>query len=201
MHVRLLLAGAVSAFFLTGCGKAEPEYVEVQEIEVTPQVEDAHDHASHAGQPHVEEAAQGLGFTYTMPATWTQKVNPNMVLLAFQTGSPPELLADMAVSAFPGDVGGQSANVNRWRRQIGLGPLDPDSAVALIKPLTIAGKEAWQVDLTGPEGAGPDGQAVRMVVSAVFHDGKTWFFKMVGPNSAVEGELVNYAAFIKSVKF
>ena len=124
-----------------------------------------------------------------------------MVLLAFQTGSPPELMADMAVSAFPGDVGGQIANVNRWRRQVGLGPLAPDAATALIKPLAIAGIEAWQVDLTGPEGVTANGQAVRMVVSAVFHDGKTWFFKMVGPNSAVEGELVNYAAFIESVNF
>jgi hypothetical protein len=124
-----------------------------------------------------------------------------MVLLAFQTGNPPELFADLSISAFPGDVGGQAANVNRWRRQIGLGPVDPDTALSLIRPVDISGMDGWQVDLTGPEGAAAGGVTAKMVVSAVFHDGKTWFFKFVGPASIIDDEVERYNAFIGSVTF
>ena len=31
---------------------------------------------------------------------------------------------ELAVTHFPGDVGGDLANVNRWRQQIGLEPID-----------------------------------------------------------------------------
>ena len=124
-----------------------------------------------------------------------------MVLLAFQIGQPPETMADMAASAFPGDVGGQLANINRWRRQVGLGPIDPEAAEGFITELEVSGLPAWQVSFTGPLSASKIGEPVRMVVTAVFHDGRTWFFKLVGAESSVAGELQNYGAFIESVQF
>lgn len=124
-----------------------------------------------------------------------------MVLLAFQIGQPPETMADMAASAFPGDVGGQLANINRWRRQVGLGPVDPEAAKDFITELEVSGLPAWQVAFTGPLSASKIGEPVRMVVTAVFHDGKTWFFKLVGAESAVTSEAENYDAFLQSVRF
>jgi hypothetical protein len=197
----LIIAGILTVGLLAGCGGGEPEYVEVEEVSVSPQDEaPAHDHSDHAGHDHGAEAG-GVGITYEMPDGWLEKAPSSMVLLAFQTGQLPELFADLSVSAFPGDVGGQAANVNRWRRQVGLPPVDPDTALSLISQVPVSGMDGWQVALTGPEGALPGGQAVKMVVTAVSHGGKTWFFKLVGPVPAVDDELENYSAFIGSVTF
>ena len=47
----LLLAGALPAAFIAGCGKGEPEYYEVKEVKEVPEaVEAEHDHV-HAQMP------------------------------------------------------------------------------------------------------------------------------------------------------
>lgn len=198
---RCLIAG-VLIFALSGCGKEEAQYVEVKEVKESPAAKAEHVHTPGDGHDHGHETAPaGPGFTYDVPAGWSEKAPPRMVLLAFQIGQPPETMADMAASAFPGDVGGQLANINRWRRQVGLGPVDPEAAKDFITELEVSGLPAWQVAFTGPLSASKIGEPVRMVVTAVFHDGKTWFFKLVGAESAVAAELQNYSAFLESVQF
>jgi hypothetical protein len=194
-----MLAGAAVAVLLGGCGKEEPTYYEVQDVQPEPAA--AHVQAEGDGHVHGEAAANPLGFTFALPEGWSQKVPTPMVIAAFQAGSPPELVADMAVSAFPGDVGGQVANIDRWRRQIGLGPIDPATVDGFVTKLQVSGIESWQVDMTGPVGAAADGSAPRMVVTAVARNGQTWFFKMVGPEAAVKAQLENYASFLNSIRF
>jgi hypothetical protein len=198
---RCLIAGFLF-FTLSGCGKEEAQYVEVKEVKESPAATAEHVHTPGDGHDHGQEAAPaGPGFTYDVPDGWSVKAPSRMVLLAFQIGQPPETMADMAASAFPGDVGGQLANINRWRRQVGLGPVDPEAAKDFITELEVSGLPAWQVSFTGPLSASKVGEPVRMVVTAVFHDGKTWFFKLVGAESAVAGEMQNYGAFLKTLKF
>ena len=192
----------VGLAFLAGCGGGDPQYVEVEEVAESPQEEAmASDHTDHTGHDHGTATTSDVGFSYELPAEWVEKAPSSMVLLAIQTGNPPEQLADLSISAFPGQVGGQAANINRWRRQLGLPPLDPDAALALVKQIDISDMTAWQVELTGPADMSAGGQSAKMVVSAVFHDGKTWFFKLVGPASAVDGEVERYATFMDSVTF
>ena len=114
-----------------------------------------------------------------------------------QIGHPPATMSEMTVSAFPGDVGGQHANVNRWRRQVGLGPVSEEALPEFISPLTVAGLESWQVDFTGP--APLVEEPPRMIVSVVPFNGQTWFFKLTGPASAVEGALPAYQAFLQQL--
>lgn len=185
---------------LAGCGKSEPEYVVVKNVEQPPAAEEDHSGHNHAMPDamaaHPAPAPEGLGFTFAAPEGWTQQPPSRMKLLSFAAGSPPERVAECAVSAFPGDVGGQLANINRWRRQVGLGPTTEEVAQSFVKELTISGMEAWQVDFTGPEGTD-----LRVIVSVVSHNGQSWFFKLSGNAASVEGELDAYATFLDSVKF
>ncbi len=202
LKISRCLSAGFALFALSGCGKEEAQYVEVKEVKESPVVATEHVHTPGDGHDHGEAAAPaGPGFTYDVPDGWSIKDPSNMILLAFQVGQPPETMADMAASAFPGDVGGQLANINRWRRQVGLGPVDPEAAKDFITELKVSGIPAWQVSFTGPLSASKIGQPVRMVVTAVFYDGKTWFYKLMGAESAVEGEMQNYSAFLESVKF
>ena len=47
--------------------------------------------------------------------------------------------AEIAVTVFPGNVGGLTANVNRWRGQIGLAPLAPAELEANLDHLDANG--------------------------------------------------------------
>lgn len=188
----------ISLLILSGCGKKEPEYVEVQEVKESPVQTES------AMQGMAESHAHGnsaVPFTYVKPDAWSDKVSSSMVLMTFQAGSPPEMLADLTVSAFPGDVGGQLANVNRWRRQVGLGPVAPEALDGFVTELEISGMPAWQVSFTGPISASKVGEPVTMMVTAVAHDDNTWFFKLMGMESVVEAEKANYDAFLSSIKF
>lgn len=196
---------ALAALLIAGCGKSEPEYVEVREVQESPE-QDPHAGHNHAPGEHGQMAAAATtapdpGFTYTAPAGWEQQPPSSMKLLSLTIGSPPELISELSVSAFPGDVGGQLANINRWRRQVGLGPISPEAMEGFVTNVLVSGMAAWQVDFTGPMGTGANGGAARIVTTAVSHDGQTWFFKLAGNDSAIESELDNYAEFLKSVQF
>ena len=197
----LVLVGAIPAAFLAGCGKGEPEYYEVKEVKEAPEAEAAeHDHV-HAQMPAATEAQPGIGIQYAIPEGWSEKVPGRMVLKSFQAGTPPEAVADVNISVFPGDVGGQLANVNRWRNQLGLPPVTEAELPALVTDLKVAGMDCWQVDLaSAPEMAVHDTTA-RMVVTAIPHAGQTWFIKMMGIEGAVAGQLESYQAFIQSIRF
>ena len=136
-----------------------------------------------------------------LPESWSEKVPGRMVLKSFQAGTPPEAVADVNISVFPGDVGGQLANVNRWRRQVGLPPVGEADLPALVQEVKVAGEDAWQVDLTSDPEMAVHGSTARMVVTAIPHAGQTWFVKMMGIEGAVAGQLDGYQAFVQSIRF
>jgi hypothetical protein len=197
------LSGAAACLVLAGCGKNEPQYYEVQQPEPAPQASEQMS-AAHAGHDHAAMAAaaeRGPGFGYTAPEAWRAVDPGNMQILSFEAGSAVELPVQFSVSAFPGDVGGQVANINRWRRQVGLGPMDPAVVSDFVEELQISGMPAWEVDFTGPAGSGSNGGAARVRVAVVSHNGQSWFFKLTGNDAAVADELANYRAFLETVQF
>jgi hypothetical protein len=100
---------------------------------------------------------------------------------------------DIAVTSFPGDVGGLLANLNRWRGQIGAPALTEATLENSIERLTVNGKP---VVLTRITGAGQSTHA------AIFeHEGYSWFFKMTGPTPSVDEQAGAFAKYINSVDF
>lgn len=189
----LLMSFLVVGIF-SGCGKDEPQYIEVQAVDEIPVVQEDHTGHDHAMQEDVP-------VKYTLPAGWKAVATRSMQLVTLEAGEGPHLPANVSVSAFPGEVGGRVANINRWRGQVGLGPVGPDVAEGLITPVVISGMAGWQVDITGGAPSMDNHGAARLIVSAVFHNGQTWFFKLVGANSSVEPEIENYNAFVQSISF
>lgn len=104
----------------------------------------------------------------------------------------------MTVTPLSGTGGGALANINRWRRQVGLPPvqkLDDQPAMQL----DVAGSPSAILDLIGP--AEPSREAKRILVALVARRQQTWFFKMVGPHSVVEGQKKAFEQFLRSVRF
>ena len=114
---------------------------------------------------------------------------------AMRKGSYAVGAAEVAITAFPGDVGGVLANVNRWRGQVGLDPLEEAGLAQATQALDSNGLHFVVVD-AGPASAG--GQ--RILAALLPWQGSTWFFKLTGPDDAVAAAKPAFLSFLRTVK-
>ena len=138
--------------------------------------------------------ASGTGLTWTAPAHWIVKSGSAMRKGSYTVkGEGGE--ADMSITAFPGDVGGDLANLNRWRGQIGLPPVSQAELESTTQHLDRNGLHMTVVDI-----AGTGATAQGILGAMVPHEGATWFFKLTGPAALVAKEKAAFAAFLDTVK-
>jgi hypothetical protein len=135
---------------------------------------------------------------WTVPPGWTQEP-PAQMLLAKFSASDQAARAEISVSSFPGDVGGLLANVNRWRRQVGLPAIDETQMAKAVQELDVQSDKGALLDVTGTDAK--SGQPARLIGVAVPHAGQTWFFKMIGDANVVAREKDPFTKFVQSVKF
>ncbi|MBL9187399.1 MAG: hypothetical protein JNK23_07985 [Opitutaceae bacterium] len=139
--------------------------------------------------------ATGEGLAWSAPASWAAKAPGSMRKGSYTIkGEGGE--ADMSITAFPGDVGGDLANVNRWRGQVGLPPIAPADLASAVQRLERNGLKIGVVDLGGATGAAP----MRTLAAIVPHVGSTWFFKLTGPDALVAKEKAAFMAFLDTIK-
>lgn len=139
--------------------------------------------------------ASGAGLAWTAPANWQPKAGSSMRKGSYAiTGEGGT--ADMAITAFPGDVGGEVANVNRWRSQIQLPPVSEAEVAKAITRLEANGlKLAW-VELANNVSGAP----TRVLGAWVPFQTSTWFFKLTGPDALVAKEKAAFLQFLTTVK-
>ena len=100
--------------------------------------------------------------------------------------------AELAITAFPGDVGGDLANVNRWRGQIGLPPLVAGDLESALTRLTANGLPVAVVDLKGG--------SQRILGAIVPFSGSTWFFKLTGPDAVVAEAKPAFLSYLQTLR-
>lgn len=144
---------------------------------------------------------------WSAPATWQAQPERPMRRATYTVNG-----AELAVTSFPGDVGGLAANINRWRTQLALPSLPPEEAVASAEKLTIDGREAYLVNISGtgsgqmaPMGGGspapaPAPGAVNRTLGLILpYPDETWFFKLGGPDAAVAALETEFRAFVATI--
>jgi hypothetical protein len=140
--------------------------------------------------------ASGPALTWTAPAAWTagpeRPMRKATLLIPGEAGGPG---AEIAVTAFPGDVGGNLANVNRWRQQLALPPIGEAELGAALQHLHVG---QLHVDVVELVGAGSSAQ--RVLGAIVPHAGATWFFKLTGPDALVAREKAAFLAFLQTIR-
>jgi hypothetical protein len=132
---------------------------------------------------------------WTKPDWWTEKTDTSFRLASYTAGD--EGSVDVSVTAFPDRAGGLLANINRWRGQIELEPVDEKELQDLVTEIMIADHPGWFVDLVGPAN---DREPSRIIGAIVSIGGKTWFFKMTGPADRVESELAAFRELAASAR-
>ncbi len=109
-----------------------------------------------------------------LPAGWSVGPENAMRKATWIVAGPDGSKAEVAVTVFPGNVGGLTANVNRWRGQIGLAPASGDEIAASAKPAKVGGIESQRFVMASTDGK----KGLDAVMTP--HKGATWFFKMSG---------------------
>jgi hypothetical protein len=144
--------------------------------------------------------AQGnpdLPFTYTLPKGW-QPSKPPVFAVAGFTFKKDSQQIEVSASPLGGRAGGLLSNVNRWRMQLKLAPIEESELNSLIKETKIDGKPAKIVQLVGPESAQP---RTAITAAVAERDDATWFFRMKGDADLAKDQQENFEKFIDSIKF
>jgi hypothetical protein len=130
---------------------------------------------------------------WTMPQGWTEVPPSSMRYASFSAPAEDGSKIDISVVTFPGDGGSDADNINRWRGQMGLAPVDANAVTSQVAPLKSADTTFSTTDITG--------NRTRTIAAWTRRDGRVWFFKATGPTAAVEKEKPNFVKFIESVRF
>ncbi len=106
---------------------------------------------------------------------------------------------DITVSSAGGDL---HSNVNRWRGQIGLAPVDRAELAKTAQKIDTFGTSGDYVELVGPESADKHIADKRRTILGVRADAGegTWFVKLIGDSELAAREKSNFEAFVKSLK-
>ena len=134
---------------------------------------------------------------WAVPAHWQQQPPKSMLIAAFSISDAANH-GEVTVSAFPGEVGGLAANVNRWRGQLGLAPVGEKEIGQLISSTDVNGERGTVVDLKNEQAQGGPKRILAVILS---HGGKSWFFKLSGPEELVSKEKPGFIKFVQSVRF
>jgi hypothetical protein len=140
--------------------------------------------------------------TWTLPADWaTQPDQSGMRKGSFLVSGAGGAKADMSVTAFPGDVGGDLANVNRWRGQVGLAPIDDTALAQAVQTIDAPAGKFFVVELGGGSPAGAAQKPARLLGAWLQQPDRRWFFKLMGDDALVAAQRDAFMSFLKSVSF
>src|SRR3954469_20730083 len=83
-----------------------------------------------SGHPDIggsaQQSQQSPQLTWKTPEGWTESPPGEMRVASFKISGKDGRQADLSIVPLSGGGGGDIANVNRWRGQVGLPPLSPE---------------------------------------------------------------------------
>lgn len=130
----------------------------------------------------------GAPVSWSVPAGWKAvESTQSMRLATFDADG-----AEVTVSAFPGAAGGALANVNRWRGQIGLDPVDEAGLAQLLATSRSGATEVALLSMEGKDG--------KVMLGAILSpgDGQTWFVKSTTDAARAQAIRPAFEAFARS---
>lgn len=106
-------------------------------------------------KPRFDEFLSSLQFddskepplTWKAPLGWKEEGASGMRLASFRIPAARDM--ELTVTALPKEGGSVLQNVNRWRKQLALPPLEADELGAETRRAQLGGQDASLVDLTG----------------------------------------------------
>jgi hypothetical protein len=152
--------------------------------------------AAAAGLPPPPDESTTGSLRWALPKGWTETRSAGG--MRYATIKPTaQGKIEVSVTVFPGPAGGELANVNRWRNQIGLSPVDEAALAKDRKALKSPAGNLAVVDYTGE---GKEKEKTRMIGAILFAGGNSWFVKMVGDTGPVAASRADFIRLLESLR-
>jgi hypothetical protein len=147
------------------------------------------------------QTATAPSIHWQKPEGWQEQPARSMRVASFLVTGDGDKKADMAVTTFPGDVGGDFANVNRWRNQIQLPPIEESALAGAVSQFDLPAGKFQLVDLISAEPLLDGKYKARILGAWLKQPERTWFFKLAGESELVGAQRDAFLDFLKSVHF
>lgn len=187
-----------AALLLSSCSRDEVTHFRVAKA---PQGGGAVSAAAHQGSapppgmagdvPAPPAPAQGL--RWTLPRGWTDERKGGMRFATLK--APVSGRLDGSVVVLSGQAGGELMNVNRWRGQIALDPIDGAALAAARQEVRSKAGTVWVYDFASE---GP--QRSRVIAGILPAGESTWFVKVTGDADAVGAARKDFLALLGSLR-
>jgi hypothetical protein len=148
---------------------------------------------STAAMPVAPQDSSAPEIKWKTPEGWTEVPPSSMRYASFSVSGKDDEKIDISIVTFPGEGGSNADNVNRWRQQIGLAPLDDKEIMSMIVPMNAGSTSFSTVDMAGGDS--------RVMAAWTRRTGRSWFFKMSGPGPLIEREKPKFFDFLRSIEF
>src|SRR5262249_11505972 len=86
---------------------------------------------------------------WTTPEGWTEVPPSSMRYASFSAPGQDGGKIDISIVTFPGDGGSDADNINRWRGQMGLAPVDANAVASQVAPLKTGDTTYSTTDIAG----------------------------------------------------
>jgi hypothetical protein len=98
-------------------------------------------------------------------------------------------------------IGDPLANLNRWRREVGLAEIAADELDEAVETIEVDGEPGSYFALLPDPDNEQESMADRATLAAmVTHDGRVWFFKLTGDRELVADQQAAFRSFLDSVQ-
>ncbi len=187
----LLSACAAVGLTLSSCNndKIEVYHIPKENVDVAMQSGTG----SLAPPPPTDNPAQ-----WTKPNGWNTQPLSEMRLASFKVDGTNGGSADISVTAFPGEAGGLSSNLNRWRGQLQLPSLSDDELSSAIQRTEVENVPTYLIDF---QTAANNPKPSRILGAVLQTADRTWFVKMTGPPDLLESQRQTFLDFVRSFHF
>jgi hypothetical protein len=155
---------------------------------------------TNAPTPPMLETAKTGSLGYSLPAGWKEKPLSPMRLASFSASSPEGKEADVSIVSLPAMAGGDLANVNRWRGQVKLPPIDEDTLAKSAQHVQANGRDYLMVDLVSDSPVDEQHGKPRILAAILDENGQAWFIKMSGEEATVAAQKSAFVEFLKGLK-
>jgi hypothetical protein len=126
---------------------------------------------------------------WQLPSNWAADPKASSMVAAAYDAANSEGGGRVTVTLLTNDGGGLLANINRWRQQVGLPPVEKVEQ----QPLTDLGAGSVLVNLVSADGA--KGMSAAIIGSRE----QTWFFKLTGSAKGIETERQQFERMVRVV--
>ena len=191
----------LAAVLVSLCGCKDREGVKVRRV-AKGEPQGPVPEASPPMAPATSASSGESGITDQAPASWQRQPPSPLRKLSYLISGPDGTRCEVSLVTLGGGAGGTLENVNRWRTQLSLPPLDDTSLQKELKPplATPLGK-VLIVDFTGRPEKGDPGRDGRIIAGILDRGNETVFFKLRGNPDLTGRSEGDFVKWIGTVRF